>query len=92
MGDEIEKTEILMLRRSKHANESPSVNPEELMSELFVKLLPSKVTLKVSSCDEALLDETEPLLGQFPILVYKHWIVPKKYIWEFWSQYSNLDD
>ena len=55
--------------------------------------MPEAVNLKVAECDEALFDvSNDPFVGQYPILVYKHWFIPRKYIWEFWCKLSALDD
>ena len=58
---------------------------------MFAKLLSASVVLQVTSCDEPLLDESDSIVGQYPILIYKHWLIPRRYIWHFWCQLSQLD-
>ena len=58
--------EVLMLRRrvaNTNAAGQTLVNPEELVTALFVKILGDKVTMRESVCDESLLDESDDLLG-----------------------------
>ena len=89
------KAEVLMLTRettSINENGTRNVSPEELISHLFAQVMAPCVTLKVASCSENLLDESDKLVGQYPILVYKHWIVPRSYIWQFWVALSNIDE
>jgi len=50
-----------------------------------------RVKLTESVCDEALLEESDEVLSQFPILVYKHWMIPRKYIWQFWREVASID-
>lgn len=45
----------------------------------------------MASCSDKLLSESDELVGQYPILVYKHWMVPRRYIWNFWAVMSNID-
>ena len=86
MENESGRIEVLMLTR-----ESSEVSPEERITRLFAQAMSMCLELEVASCSENLLDESDNLVGQFPILLYKHWVVPRKYIWHFWSTISNID-
>ena len=57
-----EKTEVIMLKckhRSVNSDGRTLVNPEELICEIFAKILSDTVSLKVSLCDESLLAESD---------------------------------
>ena len=95
-GNKQSPIKLLMLtRRIKSTNSQGEllVSPEELLTELVCKLMAPKVTLEVSACDETLLEECDHLVGQWPILVYQHWFVPRRYIWQFLChQLCDFDD
>ena len=74
------------------ADGQPHINPEELICELFAKVLANKVELKVIQCDESLIHESGAHEGQYPILIYKHWFISRKYIWQFWCHLSDIDN
>ena len=87
--------EILMLTCSSNRTNpsgTPLVNPEELMSRIFCRVFPNIINLKTASCDESIIDEANDAFdGQYPILIYKHWFIPRRYIWQFWCQLSEID-
>ena len=59
-GELGEPIEILMFCSStKRCNPSgkPLVNPEELITQIFARIMPQVVKLKVATCDESLIDE-----------------------------------
>ena len=63
------------------------------MSEFFAKILHGSVSLKVASCDDSLMAQNDEVLGDYPILIYKEWFVPRRYIFDFWRQLTpSLDD
>ena len=94
-NSEEEIVEILMLKSStKRCNSSgkPLVNPEELISDVFAKIMSYTIKLKVATCDEVLFDQAnDPFDGQYPVLIYKHWLIPRRYIWQFWCKISQID-
>ena len=60
---------------------------------MFAKIMPDTVNLKIATCDESLIDEASDAFdGQYPILIYKHWFIPRRYIWKFWCVVSEIDD
>lgn len=86
--------EVLMITStpSKH-RDPPRVNPEELISHIFARIMPDVVKLQVTSCNESLIDNAHDAFdGQYPVLVYKHWFIPRRYIWQFWCKLSEIDD
>ena len=63
---ENQKIEILMLKRQveqKTQEGNAFVNPEELICELFAAILSDKVSLRVSTCSEKMIDESDRLMG-----------------------------
>ena len=84
----------MLKRRVRSTNSSGEslVNAEELMLQMFVKMIGSgRISLTESICDEALIEESDDVLSQFPILIYKHWIVPRRYIFRFMTQIAEMD-
>ena len=47
-----------------------------MITDIFSKLT-TGVNLKVYDCEEALVDENNSLIGHFPILIYKHYLIPR---------------
>ena len=63
---------------------------EEVITEIFSKIT-TGVELEVVDCEEALMDATNTLNGQFPVLIYKHFFIPRQYILDFWKVATNID-
>ena len=88
---ETESIEVLMLtRRSKGPADERLIYTEEVITEIFCKMVQG-VDLKVCECEDSILDESDELFGQFPVLIYKHYIIPRKYILEFWKVATDID-
>lgn len=68
---------------------SQAPQSEEFISDLFSKLTGN--ALHRSECDSSLVDERDETMGQFPFMVYKHWFVPKQFIFGFWLSQTDIE-
>ena len=50
------------------------------------------LSLHVCECSDSLVEESNEMFGQYPILIYKNYFIPRKYILEFLSKATGLDD
>ena len=83
--------EILMLNRlSLDPNNQKLIYAEELITQIFCKLTPG-ITLKVCECESNILDDSDDLFGQFPVLILKHFIIPRRQIIDFWRTATGID-
>jgi hypothetical protein len=82
---------ILLTRHEILQDGTIAVVPEEIIARFFILMLPD-VTLDVASCTDFISSETEPLHGQYPLLIYKHWTIPKQYIFKFFRMVTQIDE
>jgi hypothetical protein len=39
-----------------------------------------------------LCDEADSLVGQYPLLIYRQWMIPRKYIFSFFRTATKIDE
>ena len=74
---------MILLTRTEHFPDgTTAVVPEEVIARVFSLML-TNVTLETTTCSDLIASDTDTLHGQYPLLIYKHWTIPKHYIFEF---------
>ena len=81
---------ILLARQERLENGEFAVLPEELIARMFCLMIKS-AKLDQSNCSDQLCASADPLWGQYPLLIYKHWMIPSKYIFTFFRQATQID-
>ena len=80
----------MLNRLSLDPNNQKLIYAEELITQIFCKLTPG-ITLKVCECESNILDDSDDLFGQFPVLILKHFIIPRRQIIDFWRTATGID-
>ena len=85
------KEHLILLTRKKRINNQFAIIPEELIASTFC-LMMQQTQLDSNQCTDLLCDEKDSITGQYPLLIYRHWVVPRKYIFSFFKMATKIDE
>lgn len=81
---------ILLTRKERRPDGTATVVPEEIIARVFSLMVASE-TLEVTECTDLISSDTDSLHGQYPLLIHKHWTIPKQYIFSFFREATQID-